>query len=492
MLSDNRLAVHNGDFLRIADLQTVRRLHLTGFRGHLDVWVLQQKETPDAESCGEVLDRVLASSQLRRSARLRELLAYVGRRVLEDGCTLIREQEIGIEVFGRLEGYDTSADNIVRVNATELRKRIDAYFETEGSHEPVVMEIPRGNYVPVFRYRPVEPETEVDPQRLMGSQVITAVPAIGLPQALPFPPDTLPSAPRPWTLAAGIAAGLTIAALVAVCLTLWTQNRAMHRLLYSWQSKPSVKAFWSGFLDGNPNTDVVVADASFGLFQTLSKHLYSSQDYFSRSYASQVQTQALSPEMRDALALLARRTFISRGGFTMAQHFAALDPLNNRIHIYLARNYLPSLIMRDNVILFGSRLSNPWDELFEGRLNFTFQHDFNAAEIPGAPHAFVINHAPATGEQAVYAPSGTSAYCTIAYLPNPDHNGRVLIIQGTNSEAAQGCGDFLLSEDGLSGFRKKLNGQGFPSFELLLKTSQVIETPISATLVAYRIYPNLN
>jgi hypothetical protein len=73
-------------------------------------------------------------------------LLFVGRRCLQDGCEQIHEQEIGAEVFGRSNGYDTSVDNIVRVNATELRKRIESYFEGEGADEPFILEIPRGSY----------------------------------------------------------------------------------------------------------------------------------------------------------------------------------------------------------------------------------------------------------------------------------------------------------------------------------------------------------
>jgi hypothetical protein len=94
---------------------------------------------------------------LKRASRLRELLLFVGRRSLKDGCTQVREQEIGIEVFGRPQAYDTAVDNIVRTNVSDLRKRIEAYFDSEGLQETVIMDIPRGSYVPVFRYRPVDP-----------------------------------------------------------------------------------------------------------------------------------------------------------------------------------------------------------------------------------------------------------------------------------------------------------------------------------------------
>ncbi len=48
-----------------------------------------------------------------------------------------------------------SQDNIVRVNATELRKRLESYFATDGADEVCVLEIPRGGYSPVFSRRKV-------------------------------------------------------------------------------------------------------------------------------------------------------------------------------------------------------------------------------------------------------------------------------------------------------------------------------------------------
>ena len=114
----------------------------------------QEIEELSFEDRWRLLERVVGSVHLRRAPRLREFLAYVGSRSLKEGRTQIHEQEIGVDVFGRPTSYDTSVDNIVRANATELRKRIEAYFETEGVNETLLMEIPRGSYVPVFWRRP--------------------------------------------------------------------------------------------------------------------------------------------------------------------------------------------------------------------------------------------------------------------------------------------------------------------------------------------------
>jgi len=453
----------------------------------MGVWVLQNKELPDADTCRALLDRILASPQLKRSTRMRELLAYVGRRALEDGCEQLREQEIGAEVFGRPAVYDTSVDNIVRVNATELRKRIEAYFETNGRHETLTMEIPRGSYIPVFKYRPVESQ-------------ITSEPAFPALVHAHQPHDTALAMPAPtrsgrgWWIAGAVVAALAISILSGVCVNLWLQNQAMHRQLYPWQAKPAVAALWTGFLKANSTTDVVIADTAFGMFQELSKQTYSLNDYLnSRSLLGTLPDGNLSPDMRSALALIARRTLVSRGGFTMAQHLEALAPLSDRIHIYFSRNYLPSLIKRDNAILFGTRFSNPWMELFDGRLNFVIERNpaFDGTVGHDTPRSIVANRAPHAGEQAMYTPSSSMGYCTAAYLPNPEHTGRVILIEGTTSEAAQGCGDFLLSESGMASLEAKLGAKEIPYFQVLLRTSQVMDTPMASTIVAYRAFRNL-
>jgi hypothetical protein len=109
--------------------------------------------TIDPQACWSVLERVAATPSLKRATRLREFLLYVGVKSLQEGRTDIHEQEIGESVFGRPRDYETSQDNIVRVSATELRKRVDAYFASEGIGEPIIFEIPRGSYLPLFHVR---------------------------------------------------------------------------------------------------------------------------------------------------------------------------------------------------------------------------------------------------------------------------------------------------------------------------------------------------
>ncbi len=437
----------------------------------------ESKQVPEPEMCWALLERVAASGQLRRAARLRELLLYIGRRSLKDNCYRIHESEIGSAVFERPVDYDTSVDTIVRVNATELRKRVEAYFESEGLHEKVVMEIPRGNYVPVFRYRRVESPTAAPPP------VAGVVSIADSPDAAPAIPE--PSYRRSYILAERIVTGLVISALAAGCVYFWSRYRFLDRSLYAWQDQPSVAALWSDVLNARPDTDIVLADASFGLLQDISKSSFSFDDYLSRRYISQLQAQQLNPETRAAMNRIAVWNLGSQDEFKLAERFQALDPLGRKIHLYNAHDYMPDLLKRDNVILIGGQISNPWDELFENRTNFITKFDSNGLIA-------VMNRDPAAGEQQIYTQTDSVEYCAIAYLPNPDHNGIVLLIAGTNAEATEAAGDFLLSENQLSNFKKRLHVSKLPYFEVLLRVSSVPGTPLTATIEAYRIYPNLS
>src|SRR5262249_29719984 len=43
-------------------------------------------------------------------------------------------------------------DAIVRTEAVRLRARLSKYYEDEGGSDSVIIELPKGGYVPVFRY----------------------------------------------------------------------------------------------------------------------------------------------------------------------------------------------------------------------------------------------------------------------------------------------------------------------------------------------------
>jgi hypothetical protein len=432
-----------------------------------------------SEACWALLERIVASQQLRRATRLREFLLYVGQRSIKDGLDQIHEQEIGANVFGRSADYDTSLDNIVRVNASELRKRIDDYFASDGSGETLLMEIPRGSYKPVFSRRAVEPPIHTG----IAEEAPITVPHAKEAAETPLSPTT--KVERRLL----VLAGLLIVVLAAGCWVLWTQNRAIYRSLNAapWQSTPTVASLWSGILGGRPNTDIILADTSFALIEDITKRSIPLSDYLRRDYVSKIQIANLSPDRRVDLAMIMQRNNGSLGDFRAAQHILALNPGGKSFHLYSARDYSPALVKEDNIILIGARKSNPWDDLFAGNMNFSSEYD------PSRSLDYIENRTPAPGEQKTYSadPSpSTGGFCVVAYLPNPQQSGKVLLIAGTDSAATEGGGDFLTSEDQLSHFQKMLHLTTLPYFEVVLRTSNLNGTPIDAKIIAYRPYPS--
>ncbi|MGB6744356.1 MAG: tetratricopeptide repeat protein, partial [Terracidiphilus sp.] len=67
----------------------------------------------------------------------------------------LRERMIGAEMFGRPVSYDTGSDSVVRVRASEVRKKLAQYYsETKEDRDEVRIELPSGSYVPRFHFEP--------------------------------------------------------------------------------------------------------------------------------------------------------------------------------------------------------------------------------------------------------------------------------------------------------------------------------------------------
>lgn len=99
------------------------------------------------------LEEVLASRAFAGSKRTQAFLRLIVGHALEGDLDSLRERMIGAELFGRPVGYDTGNDSVVRVRATEVRKKL-AVFYSEGGRQapPVRIELPSGSYVPRFHF----------------------------------------------------------------------------------------------------------------------------------------------------------------------------------------------------------------------------------------------------------------------------------------------------------------------------------------------------
>ncbi len=427
----------------------------------------QHKSTLSSEERHALVARVLSSPQFSRSTRLRDFMLYITERGLKDADTPIHEPEIALHVFGR-SATQGGEDTIVRVHASQLRKRLEQYFQAEGAAEQTTIEIPKGNYAPVFRPRRVAVEASAGTAESEEAISLTALDAPAVFRA-------------PWKLAA---AGLL---LCAVWLG-WDDFR-----LRTEQPAPLPKLvglFWAPFLDSTDNLDIVLADSNFGFLQDLSGVDVSAEQYANRDYQKLIDAIPSNGGLRDSAIMLMHRRYTSVGDAELARRIAWLvRPRTDRLQIMHARDFQPMRLKSNNVVLIGSKRSDPWAELFEPQLNFQYTYDGHPAETA------IRNMKPQAGENAEYRAEEASehripeGFCIIARLPNLSGKGKALLIAGTETEATEAGGDFLLNESSLVQLQRVLGlrvGEAFPDFEALLGTKRVGGASPTARLIGVR------
>ncbi len=101
----------------------------------------------------DALERVLTSRTFEKTGRARDLLAYIVNEEISGNADAIKGFSIAVDVFGKDERFDAVSDPLVRVQAGRLRDYLKHYFADEGVDDPVVIEVPRGGYRPVFTRR---------------------------------------------------------------------------------------------------------------------------------------------------------------------------------------------------------------------------------------------------------------------------------------------------------------------------------------------------
>lgn len=434
-------------------------------------------ETPSMEECLALIERVASSSHFSKSARLRDFLRYVGKESLKPGAAEIHEQEIGVKVFGRSETYDRSQDNIVRVNATELRKRIEAYFSLEGADEPLIFSIPRGSYSPLFQRRQKVGAAAVEP--LPPQQ--TTLPAV---QEISF---VAPVQQKSWHSIFFFGVTAVSGVLLITCLLLLLQNSRLRKANNLWENRPTVTAFWTGVGGYSREIDVVLPDASVSLAEEMTGKRISLSQYLDRNFISPFGGATMTPEQSQALHTVFNHNLVTLGDFHAAQQILSLTPISPSIRLILARFFEAEAMKRNNIVLLGGRKANPWVGLFDEQMNFVLDYDGQHNQV------YVANRHPVNGEESVYKAvmdkNALVGYSVVAYLPNPSKTGHVIILAGTDSDATGAAAEFLTSEENLQALQRKFQSKQLPHFEVLLKTSRLNGTSFSAEVVTYRIVP---
>ena len=134
--------------------------------------VLRMHGEIDPQAVREQVSRILASEGFVRSRRMQRFLGFIVEETLAGRADQLGEYGIGVAVFDRDEDFEPAVDPIVRNDARRLRLKLLEYYRQSTSRlaDQVVIDIPKGGYVPVFaRFsgrKEIETSTRAFPRRL--------------------------------------------------------------------------------------------------------------------------------------------------------------------------------------------------------------------------------------------------------------------------------------------------------------------------------------
>jgi hypothetical protein len=123
-------------------------------------------EEMDKSAILQELDNILASPPFRNSSRSKQFLSFVVQHRLDGHDELLKERSIGADLFHRPADYATGDDPVVRVQAGEVRRRLEQYYHEFSKASDIRIDLPIGTYVPEFHPAPAELPVEASAHQL--------------------------------------------------------------------------------------------------------------------------------------------------------------------------------------------------------------------------------------------------------------------------------------------------------------------------------------
>ncbi len=353
-----------------------------------------------------LVERIASSRHFKSSARLCQLLFYVADCAIREAPADATEQQIGVHVFHRSPGYNSSEDSIVRTHARLLRQKLAAYFAEEGVSEKIVLEVPKGHYLPIFGPR---------------SAPDSPPPLIRIEPPLSSSPE---KAGVHSVLARWGKGALLLFLLLIIAAAVWL-GRPHLKPAASTAPPSAIERFWSPFFGPDPplvvySNALFVGDSTHGLRYARGQPPQDAQQ--SDNYVD---------------------TYTGIGELNSVYNLTRLFD-SYRSHFTLKRSLLMTWdeAKLKDLIFIGSVAENPSLRVLQSTT------DFSMIAAPGS--AGIVNHHPKPGEPAVYSRPErplTKDYAILALLPGVQPGKRMLIFSGLTTFGTQAAVDFVSRPD---------------------------------------------
>jgi hypothetical protein len=405
---------------------------------------------PDvADERWALVNRIASSQHLKTSPRLREFLFYIAKCAIRDAPEEATEQQIGIRVFGRPAGYNSSEDSIVRTHARLLRQKLTAYFSEEGAREELVVDVPKGHYLPVFHHREKQASAE---------SAVRATSSQGTEPA--GDGEDVPAVARPGILTLSLGAAVVVLALAVVALV-W------HPWRVASAQQTAVDVFWRPFLNSDPPL-VIYSNALFEGNSAQGLRYAAPEAGHSSGGDGYVDTYTGIGELASV--------------YTLTRLFDA-----HHETFQLKRSLLVTWdeAQLRNLIFIGSRAENPSLRVLQPTSDFTM--------VAGPDSAGVVNVHPLKGEPTVYSRPEhplTTDYAILALQPGVQPGKHMLVFSGLTTFGTQAAVDFVSNPDTVSQLLTKVTGAKgeVRPFEAVLQTTIGGGVPLQTRLVTIRVH----
>jgi hypothetical protein len=470
--------------------------------------------------CGQQVQRILKSATFRNAVTLQQLLQFLTARVFEGGADGLKEYTIGVEAFGRPQDFDPKTDTIVRVQIHRLRQKLAEYYEADGSRDPILVEIPKGHYLPTFEpisdsgrniNRDSTPELNTSVSALTP-HVVPNIDGVGSGAGLEkrrlgrsfLIRIAIASAAVIFVFAMGFLVGNKLLRNDAT----GTSSLAGSQLAHGNSGDP-VREFWASFLGNDSAPVIAFPDAVFLLDD--------SNDLFRfRRGASDDRGALVDPHLAQQFAsnpsLVAKAgQLYYENGYTGAGELQAIAMLSSlfgqmgvKATVKPSRDITPDDLRQHNVILLGSPFQNVAVAQLITLGDFNFKnpdsrHEQWRAQITNAhPRA---NEAPTYGTERDPSTQALRADYGLVTIQSGVIPGRyIAVLGGLDTTGTEGVTLFATSRPGIEDLTKALAGSGvsgtkgeMPLFQALIRVRlEKGYDVLGATLVAVHGLPSQN
>lgn len=472
MSSPNPVGIREADIARIAESD----IAVASLRQHLK----------------EIVD----GTAFHGSHRSAQFLGYIVDRAIAGDFESLKERVIGVELFGRSPSYNTGEDAIVRVTASDVRRRLLQHYGTYGTTSGLRISLPLGSYVPeiVCEQPPALAESTGAGAAAVTTDVLEHVSALQGPVAVAPEPTRIPDAVV--TAENGLAETRNsvrrwqLIALLLLIGDLALAGAYVARTRRATDVTPNILP-WTALFTPSRATHVITSDPTLVNVQEITGVELSVSDYANHRYIPE--PNKLTPdELRFSRMLLGGDTSSAAAVDTpIAANIVALGRNTARnIDVHAARSIrLADLKTDDNFVFLGSPRSDPWVSLFNNQLDFVFAFDKNSRQ------EFIRNVHPRPNELSTYNPTAQGwatgqSFGILAFVQNPDQNGQVLLLAGASGEGTEAAGKLATSPDRLAPLLRTCGIQpsGPPQhFELLFRFSSMAGSPSDISVVACHV-----